>query len=302
VVTLLSTRALKEPTDLAIWPALSGVQLSQHFLQAGRFRTRVLEAGEGPDLILMHGTGGHLEAFMRNLANLAQDFHVVAFDFVGHGYSDGPDEPYTIETYAEQLVGLLVALGIERASLSGESLGGWVAAWVAAHRPELVDRLILAVPGNVTMKLETMKRLRESTSRAVLEASVETVRARLEWLFAPDNRWLVTDELVQIRYQIYTRPGAAQRMENVLVLQDPEVRTHYTWTADWCGQIVAPTLILWTEHDPTGPVSEGELLREWIPGSRLEVMADAGHWPQWERPGEFDRVHREFLLPLPGSA
>ena len=85
-------------------------------------------------------------------------------------------------------------------------------------------------------------------------------------------------------------------MENVLVLQDPEVRRHYTWTPEWCSKITAPTLIFWTDQDPTGPPSEGELLREWIPGSRLLVLDGAGHWPQWERPAEFESIHRDFLL------
>lgn len=280
-----------------IWAEIADVQFTQRFVQAGPVRTRVIEAGEGPHLVLMHGTGGHGEAFLRNLKALAEDFHVVIFDLVGHGYSDGPDEPYTLDTYANHLEALLDALGIQKAHLSGESLGGWVAAWFAWKHPERVDKAVLAVPGNVTMKLETMQRIKESTRKAVVEASPENVRARLEWLFAPDNKHMVSDELVRVRYDIYTRPQAQRTIENVLVLQDPEVRKEYTWSEEWCAQIKVPTLILWTEHDPTGPVSEGELLHEWIPGSEFIVMPDAGHWPQWERPEEFDRIHREFLLP-----
>lgn len=289
---------MNDPSDiapLAIWPQLGEVELRQHFVQAGPVRTRILEAGDGPPLILMHGTGGHAEAYMRNLANLAASYRVIAFDFVGHGYSEGPDVPYTLDVYADQLSNLLDALEIRSARLSGESLGGWVTAWFSAQHPERVERAVLSVPGNVRAKQETMKALRDGTRRAVLDASPETVRARLEWLFAPGNRHLVTDELVQIRYQIYRRPEARQSLENVLALQDPHIRQQYTWTPEWCGRIDVPTLILWTEHDPTGPVEEGELLHGWIPGSKFMVMEGAGHWPQWERPAEFDRIHREFL-------
>jgi 2-hydroxy-6-oxonona-2,4-dienedioate hydrolase len=141
-----------------------------------------------------------------------------------------------------------------------------------------------------------MAKLRDSTRKAVVEASPETVRARLEWLFAPGNRDLVPEELVDVRLAIYSRAGAAAAIENVLVLQDPKVRSRYTWTPEWCGRIQVPTLIMWTEHDPTGPVEEGQLLHGWIPGSELVVMSAAGHWPQWERPEEFERLHREFLL------
>ncbi len=282
-----------------MWSAVAGLGLSQRYVNAGGLRTRVIEAGDpsAQTLILLHGTGGHAEAFMQNLAPLAQDFHVVAYDMVGHGWTDAPDMPYTLDVYADHLKALLGALGIERFHLSGESLGGWVAAWFAAHDGAGLDRLVLAVPGNVTAKPETMARLRDGTRKAVLEASTETVRSRLEWLFAPDNRHLVSDELVEVRLAIYTRPDAARTVEHVVALQDPEIRQAYTWKPEWCGAIKVPTLILWTEHDPTGPVEEGELLHGWIPDSQLTVMSDAGHWPQWERPEEFERLHRQFLLP-----
>jgi 2-hydroxy-6-oxonona-2,4-dienedioate hydrolase len=290
--------AVATERPLAIWSGLSGLALSQRYVDAGGLRTRIVEAGDPglPHLILMHGTGGHAEAFARNIASLSRDFHVIAYDMVGHGWTDAPDEPYTLDLYADHLERLLEALDIDRCHLSGESLGGWVAAWYAADRPARVDRLVLAVPGNVTAKPETMAKLRDGTRKAVLEASRENVRTRLEWLFGPDTKDLVTDELVDVRLAIYTRPGAERTVEHVVALQDPEIRRRYTWDADWCGRIAAPTLVLWTEHDPTGPVEEGELLHGWIPGSQLEVMSGAGHWPQWERPEEFERLHRDFLL------
>jgi 2-hydroxy-6-oxonona-2,4-dienedioate hydrolase len=279
----------------AIWPQLMTTGFTQRFVDVGGVRTRIIEAGAGEPLVLLHGTGGHAEAYLRNLASLSQRFHVIAYDMVGHGFSDKPDCPYTLDVYAAQLSGLLDALGFERAHLSGESLGGWVVAWFAARHPERVDKLILTTPGNVIGKPETMKVIRESTMRAVAEASTETVRARLEWLFAPINRHLVSDELVAVRLAIYTLPGAEEAMRNVLVLQDPEVRAKYTWAPEWASEIQAPTLIIWTSDDPTGVYEEGELLASWIPNSTLINIDGAGHWPQWEVPEIFDRLHVEFL-------
>jgi 2-hydroxy-6-oxonona-2,4-dienedioate hydrolase len=279
----------------AIWPQLMTVGFTQRFVDVGGVSTRIIEAGAGAPLILLHGTGGHAEAYLRNLAALSRRFHVIAYDMVGHGFSGKPDHPYTLEVYADQLQGLLDALGVERAHLSGESLGGWVAAWFAARHPERVDRLVLTTPGNIIGKPETMRVIRESTMRAVAEASPETVRARLEWLFAPQTRHLVSDELVAIRLAIYTLPGAEQAMRNVLVLQEPDVRARYGWAPEWAGRIAAPTLIIWTSDDPTGTFAEGELLASWIPGSELVNIDGAGHWPQWEVPETFDRLHLEFL-------
>jgi 2-hydroxy-6-oxonona-2,4-dienedioate hydrolase len=279
----------------AIWTQLMTTSFAQRFVDVDGVRTRVVEAGEGEPLVLLHGTGGHAEAYSRNIATLSRRFHVIAYDMVGHGFSDKPDRPYTLDVYAAQLEGLLDALGFAKAHLSGESLGGWVAAWFAARRPERVDRLVLSTPGNIIGKPETMRVIRESTMRAVAEASPETVRARLEWLFAPQNRHLVTDELVDVRLAIYSLPGAEQAMRNVLVLQDPEVRARYGWDPDWVSRISAPTLIVWTSDDPTGTYDEGELLAGWIAGSRLVNIDGAGHWPQWEVPEIFDRLHVEFL-------
>jgi 2-hydroxy-6-oxonona-2,4-dienedioate hydrolase len=279
----------------AIWPQLMDCGFQQRFIDAAGIRTRVIEAGDGPALVLLHGTGGHAECYLRNLGSLAAGYRVIAYDMVGHGFSAKPDHPYTLDVYVEHLRALLDALGIDHCHLSGESLGGWVAAWFAQAHPGRVDRLILTTPGNVTSKPDTMRVIRDSTLRAVAEASTETVRARLEWLFAPSTRHLVSDELVAIRLAIYTQPGAEQAMRNVLVLQDPEVRARWAWDAEWTGRIIAPTLIIWTSDDPTGARAEGELLAGWIPGARLVDIDGAGHWPQWERPDEFDRLHREFL-------
>jgi 2-hydroxy-6-oxonona-2,4-dienedioate hydrolase len=278
-----------------IWPQLMAAGFSQSWIDAGQIRTRVLEAGSGPTLVLLHGTGGHAEAYARNLARLARRFRTVVYDMVGHGFTDGPDRPYTLDVYSDHLLALLDTLGIERAHLSGESLGGWVAAWFSQLHPDRVDRLILTTPGNITSKPETMERIRESTLRAVREASPETVRARLEWLFAPETRGLVTDELVAVRLAIYSAPGYEQTMRNILVLQEPDTRARYAWNAEWTGRIQAPTLIIWTSDDPTGTYEEGELLQRWISGSRLINIDGAGHWPQWERPEEFERRHEEFL-------
>jgi 2-hydroxy-6-oxonona-2,4-dienedioate hydrolase len=279
---------------VSIWQELIAAPIHQHHVRVGEVSTRVLEAGEGEPLILVHGAGGHIEAYARNIAALSKTFRVIALDMLGHGYTDKPDYPYGIDRFSDHLVGTMDALGLERAHVSGESLGGWVSAWTAAHHPERVERLILNTPGNIANKPQVMKLVKESSLKAVREASPETVRARLAWLFHDQSH--VTDELVAIRYAIYTQPGFERAMENILAVQEWEFREPYCWREEWCSQITAQTLLLWTDHDPTGGLDEAEMLRGWIPGSRLHVIADAGHWPQWEQPEAFHRVHLDFLL------
>lgn len=258
--------------------------------------TRVLEAGSGQPLVLTNGTTGHLECYARVVAPLAEHFHVICFDTIGHGLTDKPDERYTLPVYASHLRGVLDALGIDRAILSGESLGAWISAWTAMETPERVEKLILNTPGNIIAKPETMKKLTESTRAAFENPSHETVRPRLEWLFAPENRHLVTDELVDVRIEMYSQPGSERALDNILILQDPEQRAPFSWSEEWCSRISVPTLIIWTSDDPTGGPDEGRLLQSWIPDSEFMMIEGAGHWLQWERPDEFVRVHREHLV------
>jgi 2-hydroxy-6-oxonona-2,4-dienedioate hydrolase len=292
-MTVTETRRTATGIHVSIWADLLGVDLRQHVVDAGGIRTRVLEAGSGPALVMIHGTGGHLEAYARNVRALSAHYRVVLYDMVGHGYSDKPDRPYTIDVLSDHLVAVLDALGIEQAHLSGESIGGWVAAWTAAHRPDRVGRLVLNTPGNITNKPEVMAAVRDSSLRAVREASPATVRARVEWLF--HDTTMVTDELVALRLAIYTQPDFLTAMTNIVAVQNWEYREPYVWSPEWCGRIGAPTLLLWTDHDPTGTVEEAELLREWIPDARVEVIEGAGHWPQWEKPDEFHQAHLRFI-------
>jgi 2-hydroxy-6-oxonona-2,4-dienedioate hydrolase len=284
------------PDHVSVWAELWDVDHELRHVDVGGVRTRVLRAGRAgaPDLVLLHGTGGHLEAYARDVTGLARDFRVTLYDMVGHGWSDLPDTPYTTDVLSDHLVGLLDALGVERAHLSGESLGGWVAAWTAAHHADRVDRLVLNTPGNIANKPEVMARLRASTTAAVQDPSDANVRRRVEWLFHDTS--MVTDELVNLRRAVYGRPGFVRAIENTLVLQDPVTRARYSWDPSWVGKISAPTLLLWTDHDPTGGLDEAQLLLDWLPDARLHVVRDAGHWPQWERPAEFLAQHRAFLL------
>lgn len=279
---------------VSIWSDLVGVPLRHRHVEAAGIRTRVLEAGDGPPLVFVHGTGGHLEAYTRNFHGLAERFRMITYDMAGHGFSDKPDRPYTIDFLSDHLVGLLDALEIDAAHLSGESLGGWVAAWTAAHHPSRVRRLVLNTPGNIANKPAVMEKVKASSLRAVREPTPENVRSRLEWLFHDSS--FVTDELVALRRRIYTQPGFERAMEHIVAVQDPEIREAYKWGPEWCGRIAAPTLLLWTDHDPTGGLDEADLLKQWIPGSELHVIEGAGHWPQWERPDEFADVHVDFLL------
>src|SRR2546426_1049963 len=121
---------------------LLGCQVYIH--QGKKYATRVIEAGAGPVLIMMHGGGGHAEAYSRNFARLARRFRVMAVDFIWHGLSSKPPfrEGNWLELFTEQILDLMDSMGIRKASFEGESLGGWVAMDLGIHHPERVDKRI----------------------------------------------------------------------------------------------------------------------------------------------------------------
>lgn len=279
---------------MTIWSDIADLEFKLYYLDANGIKTRVMEAGNGEPLILLHGTGGHIEAYAKNMKGLSENFRVICIDMVGHGYTEKPNKPYGIDVYSDHLLGVIQALGLSKVYLSGESLGGWVAAWFAAYHPEYVKAMVLNTPGNVNNKPEVMKGLKESTIKAVIEASYENVKTRLEWLMYDKSK--VTDELIETRYKIYTQPSYQEAVYNIVYLQEIEARKLFTWDPSWCSKINVPTLLVWTDHDPTSTVEEGKVLQEMIPNSDFAVINNAGHWPQWEQVEEFNRVLTNYLL------
>jgi 2-hydroxy-6-oxonona-2,4-dienedioate hydrolase len=281
-----------------VWTALAGLDLSIRHIRVGAWNTRVLEAGTGPEtLVLMHGTGGHLEAYARNIAAFARHYRVIAFDLPGHGYSTLTERDLEFDAYVTHLLGLLDTLGIKRAHLNGESLGGAVAVKFAAVHPNRVGKLVLNTPGGLPARPEVLDRLRTLSQQAANEPSVERVRTRLEWLMADSAS--VTDELVAIRLPIYAQPGFARSMRHVLCLQNPEIRARNLITDAELGAIGVPTLVIWTSQNPSGPADAGRRLADKLAVGRFELIDGAGHWPQWEQPDRYHDLVLRFLAEPP---
>ena len=280
----------------SIWSDLTGVSFTQGFLNADGIRTRFISSGspDKPLLLLIHGTGGHAEAYSRNFAAHGEHFWTVAIDLIGHGWSDKPDSGYEVADYGAHVIAVLDALGRESASISGESLGGWVAGWLAIHHPQRVERLVLNTSGGWTAHPEVMERIKRLSMEAVRDPNPDRIRTRLEFLMHDTSK--VNDDLVETRRAIYSQPDFAETMEKVLCLQDMDTRRRNMFSDEDTGRIAAPTLVLWTSHDPTASPEEGKRIADLIPGARYVVMNGCGHWPQFEDADKFNSVHLNFLL------
>lgn len=275
-------------SDTPVWVALGAVPHTVDYLEVGPWRTRVLQAGAGEPLVLMAGTGGHLEAYAHNIAPLAEHFRVIAYDYPGHGYTTHATHDLELADYVEHLVGLLEALGVQRPHLTGESLGGWVAVKFAAAHPDRTGRILLNTPGGTMARPEVMTRIRTLSQAAADNPTDANIRARLEWLMASPGT--VTDELVAIRRTIYARPGFAESMQHILCLQDPDIRRRNLVTDAELAAVPNGALVVWTSDDPSGPAGVGMDMAEKIPDGRFEYIAGAGHWPQWEQRETFNKL------------
>jgi pimeloyl-ACP methyl ester carboxylesterase len=174
-----------------LWPEIASGALRLSYVDAGGIRTRYAEAGNPSDdeaVVFVPGTGGHPEAFIRNLLPHGERYRSIALDMIGHGYSDKPDHDYEIRHYVKHLLAFSNALGLKRIHLHGESLGGWIAAQFAIEHPERVATLTLNTAGGLNTDPAVMQRVYTVTMKAVAEASPATVRARLEWLMNDPRR------------------------------------------------------------------------------------------------------------------
>jgi 2-hydroxy-6-oxonona-2,4-dienedioate hydrolase len=278
-----------------IWADFLGEPFSLAYHDAQGVRTRYVEAGEGPAVILLHGRGGHLENWIRNIIPLSRRFHVFALDMVGHGFSAKPEMKYTIARYASHIQAFMKGKGMRRASLIGQSLGGWVAGWMAHSCPELVEKLVLVnTNGFRPIPPEIVRKIREGSMAAVENVSRESMIARLRPLMLDPN--MISDELVSVRMAIYRQPEMKRVMSCVMGAElEPERQKEFELTPERLHHITAPTLVTWTTHDALCSAEEADARRREIPLSEFHLLRDCAHWPQFEQAEEFNRVVTEFL-------
>lgn len=268
----------------------------------GKYRTRIIEAGSGPVLFLLHGTGGHAENYALNIAELAKRFHVVALDFLWHGKSqtEGYD-PQIIPQLVDQVLDVMDQLSIASAFVEGQSLGGWVAMQLALRHPERVRALVLtttmgytpdagAIPGYVEPDWSSNL---ASSLEVLRNPSFDNVRTRMARILARPE--CLTDEAVLVRQALYRQPALAAVQQKFIAeyLAGETIRQH-TVTDAIARRITQPTLVYWGEANRTPPAF-GEHLARQVQHGRFHCAADTGHWAQFESAAEHNEVVAAFL-------
>jgi len=263
-----------------------------HYLEIGHgLRVHYHEAGEGPVVLFVHGSGpggSGWSNFQQNYEHLAvQGFRCVVPDLIGYGYSSKPEDAlYSLDFLAETLMAFVDALGLERFHLVGNSLGGALCIKLALEEAQRVDRLVLMAPGGMEDR-EVYMGMRgiRSMLRAIFDPdglSLATMRKVFEkQLFDSD---LLDDNLLKQRLAIAeTQPQAVFATSRV-----PDLSGRL-------AEITQPTLAFWGNEDQFCPVSGAPKLAEKIPNVRVLRLSRCGHWVMVEHQALFNRLCADFL-------
>ncbi|WP_157219727.1 alpha/beta fold hydrolase [Flavisphingomonas formosensis] len=259
------------------------------------------EAGSGPVLILLHGSGPGVNGwanFGGNLDWFAPHFRCLVPDLPGYGKSD-PVEGYPIPATIDAVLRYMDAMGIEKAHIIGNSYGGIVGAQLAAKAPERVDRLVCigGIGVNIfsTFPGEGLTRLVDF----IEDPTRERITAWLQSMVYDPA--IVTEELIDMRFkqatdpmtmatskQLYTR----QALAGIAAMQrGPDAVQGFAYLP----KVQAPTLLAWGRDDRVNPLDGAMLPMRLIPNCELHVFPKCGHWAMIERRAEFQTVSLEFL-------
>ena len=273
---------------------------TSRFLDTPKGKLHYHAAGDGPPLLLLHGSGPGVSGwanFRGNLPVFARDFTTYVLDFPGFGKSYSADaNPLTVGPAA--VLDFLDGLGLGPLPIVGNSMGGNVAARIAAEHPERVSRLMCI--GGVGLSLlspsppEGIKLLVEFVEDPTLERLTKWMESMV---YDPA---ILTEEFVQMRWKAATNPDAAagiRRLYNRPMLE--AMRTPARGAADQIAlltRIQAPTLIMFGRDDRVTPLDSALTAMRLIRKCELHVFYDCGHWAMIERKDEFESVVRAFLL------
>ena len=257
--------------------------------------------GDGPLLVLIHGITSSSASWEPALPGLAEHFTILAPDLLGHGQSDKPAGDYSLGSHACIVRDLMLALGHERGTIVGHSLGGGIAMQVAYQFPELVNRLVLVASGGLGREVSVFL-------RAVTLPGSELVLPLIASRPVIDAGTVLSRALGRVGLQAGS--DLAEIARGIASLNELGARRAFVHTArsviDAGGQRVdardrlylaeaVPSLLVWGAIDPIIPAAHGRRAHELMPGSTLEVFEGAGHFPHLDHPQHFSRLLRSFV-------
>jgi pimeloyl-ACP methyl ester carboxylesterase len=258
-------------------------------------------AGEGPVLLLIHGITGTSEQWNDVFPLLAERYTVVAPDLLGHGHSAKPRGDYSLGAYAVSIRDLLIALGHNRATVVGHSLGGGIALQFAYEYPVFAERLVISSSGGLGREVHPLLRAATLPGSELVLPLIASSRVLSAGIFV--------GHLLE-RLGLNAAPDLAEMARGYASLNDAGARQAFIHTMravlDPMGQRVSatdrlylsgmvPSLILWGRRDPLIPCEHAEAAHDLMPGSQLEIFEKSGHFPHIDQPLRFARALIDFI-------
>lgn len=274
---------------------MTSVDIQFADVSRGRLAYRDLGSPDAPPVVFLHGSGPGVTGwrnFSENVGAFTDDFRCLVLEFPGFGISDSRGGHPVLDS-RESYLDLLDHLGLESASIVGNSMGGIVGAGLAAHHPERVQRLV-GIGGVGTTLFSP--------------GPAEGIRLLMDFLAEPSrealHRWLrsmvydqslVTEQLLEERWQQVTEPGVIDGMKALYNPAAIEKVARGEVSFD-LADVHAPTLLFWGRDDRVSPVDMSIMPMRLIPDVEVHILPNCGHWVMIEQKDAFERQTREFLL------
>jgi pimeloyl-ACP methyl ester carboxylesterase len=280
------------------WPAL------QRTLDVGGHRVNVLDTGgTAPALLFLHGWSSNWQIFLLNIAAFMDTHRVISLDLPGFGASELPREPLSIRGYAQTVDALCDALGVERVSVVGNSMGGFIGAELALSFATRVDRLVLVSAAGLSTE-HLPRGLSLAAARVVAAGTPFATRLESPVVRRPRLRRAAMQ--VVLRYPERVSVPLAQELVLSFGRQGfvPALKALLEYSyRDRLAAIEIPVLIVWGRNDLLVPVGDAARYQRLIgDNARVEIFDDTGHAPMLERPTQFNELLRGFLGAESGAA
>jgi 4,5:9,10-diseco-3-hydroxy-5,9,17-trioxoandrosta-1(10),2-diene-4-oate hydrolase len=272
---------------------------ADQYIKVGEINTRYWVSGDArTTVILLHGIGDAIDTWGPNIKALAEKHRIYAIDMVGFGRTDKPPIRYSLPLGVRFVRDFMEAQQIEQATLIGNSMGGLISLQFTIQFPDRVEKLVLEDSAGLGKGVAAFFRL---FSLPVLgELLTRPSRWGVAWLLKQViyERSLITDEMVELYYQLASLPGAQRCFLSSLRSgigfggqRGDMIRS----IVSSLSTIEVPTLIIWGRQDHVIPMAHARVAKEMIPNSRLEILDSCGHAPHLEHSQKYNKLVLEFL-------
>lgn len=280
----------------SLWTHMNQRPFTLGYADAQGLRTRYVQAGkaDAPAVIMLHGTAGSLENFAANIGPLSEHFNCYAIDMVGCGYTDKPDIDYTMDVYVDHIRRFMDAMGIQKATFMGVSMGSWISTRFADAHPDRVEGICMLAPAGLNdhaATKATITKVRGSAASAPTWDSIRTVFKRL----ILDEKNMLPD-MMAVRLRIYQQPDYPQAMKHVLSVLQPEAWESNRVKPEVYAALKVPVLMICSIDDPQHDyIKSARDIAALVPRCRLVEMPRVAHWPQFEDPDAFNEIFVRFM-------